>query len=110
MQLDYVDADGFAASHRGVGAAADPGPAHHAQLDRRSGRRAGDVGGPDREAVHRGGGERRHVLLRRHVGGEHAPQRLLQVQLEGHERLDRCEDALPIVLDGDEPLAAVVVA
>ena len=104
-----VDADGLASAHRGLGAVADAGPAHHAQLHLRPGRRAGDVGGPDGEAVHRRRRERRHVLLRPHVGGEDAAQRLLQVQLQGRERFDRGEDALAMVLDGDEPLAAVVI-
>jgi hypothetical protein len=85
--------DGGQPAGAGEDLAGDP------KADRRVLAGAGQVGRPDREAVHGRVGERRQVLGGGDVGGEHAAEGVAEPRLPGRERAQPLEHAGPRLLE-----------
>jgi hypothetical protein len=103
------DGHGLPRAHGGLGVDADRSPAHDAKDHRAIHRGLGHVHGPDGEAIHGRRGERREVQLGHHVGGQHAPERLRERELDGGQRLDPIQQTGPGLLHRPEVGHRVIV-
>ena len=92
-----------------LGLMADQRSSDDLELARVRWRRPGEIGRASGEPVHRRGGELGQVVRRQDVLGHHAPVRIGQRQLERRQRLDLGKDAVPRILDRDQPLRRIVV-
>ena len=114
--LDHHDAVG-AIGHRGAGHDArrltgtddDAGDviaradvSDHVECDGCLGSSAREIGGAHGEAVHRGVVERRDVDVTASISGEHAAERVEQVDILGGESGQAGEDELARLLDGHD--------